>query len=123
MNNWARAKYHENIIEDRVLLGTLEFVCKNKYNVVFQVSGDNPDQYVVMWRDQHELCSLIQDNPGAVFGLKFLKRNNSKYSYDVNTPHGRVMAVTIAEAAVLVDGTEDDPRNLYVTPMGNIIIE
>jgi hypothetical protein len=121
--NWARARYTPSVIEDRVVLATLELLCNSKYHIVYQLTGDDTNQYIVVWKDQHALSDLLQDNPGAVFGLKFLKRNNSKYAYDVNTPHGRVLAVTLAEAAVLVDGTEDNPRNLYVTSSGTVIIE
>lgn len=123
MSNWARARYSERVIDDKVLLGTLEPVCESKFNAIYQVAGENPHQYVVVWKDQHQLTDLIRDNIGSVFGMKFLKKSNSKYSYDVKTPHGTVMAVTLAEASVLVDGTEDDQRSLYVTSMGNVIIE
>jgi hypothetical protein len=121
--NWAKSKYNENIIDNRISVTTLEFLCESKYHTVYQVTGENPNQYVVVWKDQQDLTNYVRNNIGSVFGLKFLKKSNSKHSYTVNTPHGLVVAITLAEASALVDGAENFPRSLYVTSNGNVIIE
>lgn len=120
---WAKAKYGDTIIDNRIILSTLEFLCESRYSTVYQVTAEDPNQYIVVFKDQRELHDLLKSHTGCIFGLKFLKRNNSKFSYTVNTPHGKVVAVTLAEAVVLMSGTLEDPRNLYVTSSGNVIIE
>lgn len=128
MNEWEaiqmssqKASYSEEQIQPQMYITRLTRVDIPGKNV-YKVEG--LDHYVQTFADQRKLVKFLDDNQYSVLALQFLHRSNTKFSYNVRTPDNKIVnAVTIAKATVLLEGTEEDERHVYVTGSGITAIE
>lgn len=120
MLNWAKAKYSGDQVQSRAIITTLDYCdTVGRFNIYQMING----QYVVIFDDQRELLNYVNLNLGSIFMVRFLHEDNNKYSYTVEINGIEVTVLTVARAVVLVQGSEEEPRKMYVSTDELITIE
>lgn len=111
MLQWTKAKYKAEERDSKALIDTLSPVpCDRKGYNVYKTGGG---WYLNIFSNQAELRQLVADNQHSVFALNLVNVNDIKHHYRVQLGDGQwVEAKTLAMAAVIIPGTEDDPRSL-----------
>jgi hypothetical protein len=120
MLEWAKANYSGDQVQKRAFITTLDYCGSvGRYHIYQMING----QYVVIFDDQRALLNYVELNLGSIFLVRFLHCDNNKYSYTVELDGREITVLTLARAVVIVQGSEEDPRKLYLNTDELITIE
>ena len=110
--DWHNASYGKNEVQSTAIMTTLRYLGTNgRYHVQNMDNGQN----IVIFSNQQVLKDYVDENLGSVFLLRFLHPENSKYKYSIEIgEYGELDVLTLARAAVLVPGSIEEPRYVYI---------
>ena len=120
MLNWVKANYSSDQVQSKAIITTLDYCNTIGRYHVYQIKNG---QYVVIFDDQRELLNYVNLNLGSIFMVRFLHEGNNKYRYTVELCGREVTVLTLARAVVLVQGSEEEPRKMYLSDEELITIE
>jgi hypothetical protein len=108
---WTKATYSDSQVKNRTFITTLvHVVSEGRYNIYRMTNGTN----VVIFDNQPKLLELVKSNLGSAFLIKFLHMENNKYSYEKEVDGKMLEVFTVARAAVVIPGTEENPVELVL---------
>lgn len=110
--DWHNASYGKNEVQSVGIMTTLRYLGTNgRYHVYNMDNGQN----IVIFSNQQVLKDYVDENLGSVFLLRFLHPENSKYKYTVEIgEYEELEVLTLARAVVLIPGSIENPRYVYV---------